>query len=92
MMQNGTTDEQWNCRIDTSGRLVLPQPVRIRQGLNDGGELVVSIEDGAIVLRSYEEAMQRLQDAFCEGIPDDVSLSRELMEERRAEARRETRH
>jgi len=87
-MQNGTTDEQWSRRIDTSGRLALPQPVRIKQGLQSGDELIVSIEDGAIVLRSYEEAMRRLQNAFCEGIPDNVSLSGELMKERRAEATR----
>jgi len=91
-MENGRTDEQWNCRIDVSGRVVLPLPVRLKKDLQDGDELVVSIEDGAIVLRSYEDAMQRLQDAFCTDISADVSLASELINERRQEAKREARH
>lgn len=88
-MNDGIEHRQWNCRIDPSGRLVLPQPVRLQQGLEDGDELVVSIEGGAIVLRNYVEAMQRLQDAFCAGASGDASLCDELIAERRQEARRE---
>ena len=90
-MDNGTLDPFWNCRIDDSGRLVLPQPVRMEQGLTNGDELVVTIEDGAIVLRSYEEAMQRLQDAYSDGIPREDSLVDELLVQRRQEAAREER-
>ena len=91
-MRDGIEQGRWNCRIDVSGRLVLPQPVRQMQGLNDGDELMVTIEDGAVVLRSYVEAMQRLQDAFCDGLPTDLSLCDELIAQRREEARRETSH
>jgi len=91
-MDNGNEIPFWNCRIDTSGRLVLPQQVRSQQDIDNGSELVVTIEDGAIVLRRYADAMQRLQDAFCDGIPPDVSLSRELIEERKHEALRAERH
>ena len=90
-MDNGIQEALWNCRIDDTGRLILPQPVRMEQGLGGGDELVVSIEDGAIVLRTYEEAMQRLQDAFSEGISADVSLVDELITQRREEAARDER-
>ena len=90
-MDNGNAPAFWNCRLDTSGRVVLPQQVRLNRGLNNGDELIVAIEDDAIVLRTYEEAMQRLQDMFCEGIPADVSLVDELIAERRTEAAREER-
>ena len=90
-MQETTSNEAWNCRIDTSGRIVLPQPVRSTKQLNNGDELILTIENGAIVLRSYEDAMQQLQDAYSQGIAPDRRLAEELITERRAEAARETR-
>jgi AbrB family looped-hinge helix DNA binding protein len=90
-MENVNTHEFWNCRLDTSGRIVLPQPIRAEKHLNHGDELVLTLEDGAIVLRSYEEAMQKLQDSFCANIPRDKRLVDELIAERRAEAKREER-
>ena len=91
-MDNGVTQSFWNCRVDMSGRVVLPQQLRVDQGLSNGDELVITVEDGAIVLRTYDEAMQRLQDAFSEGVPDDVSLVDELIAQRGQEAAGEERH
>lgn len=90
-MDDGKIKPFWNCKLDTSGRVVLPQQLRTDRGLSNGDELVITVEDGAIVLRTYEEAIRRLQEAFCEGIPDDVSLVDELIAERRREAAREER-
>ncbi|QDS91425.1 hypothetical protein FF011L_01550 [Roseimaritima multifibrata] len=81
-----TVAEAWRCKLDTSGRIVLPQAIRMAKGLANGDELIASFEEGTIVLRTYEEAMQRLQDAFCTGIDGDVSLVSELLAERRQEA------
>lgn len=91
-MAAGNNIPFWNCRVDASGRLVLPLQVRTDQDIDNGDELVVTVEDGAIVLRSYADAMKRLQDAFCEGIPAGVSLSQELIEERKKEVDRAERH
>ncbi|MEZ6098133.1 MAG: AbrB/MazE/SpoVT family DNA-binding domain-containing protein [Pirellulaceae bacterium] len=85
-MQHGTVNEYWNCRLDMSGRIVLPQQIRSHYGLDNGDELVATMESRAIVLRTYSEAMQRLQDAFCDGLPEDVSLVDELIEQRKQEA------
>lgn len=74
------------CRMDKSGRIVLPSPIREAKGLSDGDELIASFEGGAIVLRTYAEAMQRLQDAFCEGLDPELSLADELISERKLEA------
>ncbi len=90
-MDNGIEVSNWNCRIDTSGRVVIPQAIRTEKELHNGDELVVSIEDGAIVMRTYDLAMQKLQDAYSDGIPDDVSLVDELFADRHAEASREER-
>lgn len=74
------------CRMDKSGRIVLPSTIREAKGLTHGDELIASFECGAIVLRTYAEAMQRLQDAFCEGLDPELSLVDELISERKQEA------
>lgn len=42
-------------------------------------------------MRTYELAMQKLQDAYSNGIPDDVSLVDELFADRQAEVSHEER-
>jgi bifunctional DNA-binding transcriptional regulator/antitoxin component of YhaV-PrlF toxin-antitoxin module len=90
-MDNGTNIYAGTCKLDASGRVVLPLEIRAAQSLHRGDDLVATIENGAIVLRRYEDAMQRLQDAFSKGIADDVSLVDELIADRRKEAAREAR-
>lgn len=53
--------------------------------------MFISIEDGANVMRTYDEAMQRLQNLFCEGLDPKSSLVDELFEDRAREADIETR-
>jgi len=90
-MDSGNQVALWNCRIDASGRIVLPHELRAECKLDHGDELVITIEDGAIVIRTYAAAMQRLQDQFCADLPEGVSLADELMEERKQEATRDER-
>ncbi len=91
MRTDGTNIFAGNCKLDASGRIVLPQEIRAAQSLHRGDDLVATIEDGAIVLRRYEDAMQRLQDAFSKGMPSGVNLVDELITDRRREAAREAR-
>lgn len=90
-MENANGQNYWHCRIDTSGRIVIPKPLREQKGLDCGHELIVGVENGAIVMRTYEEAMQQLQDAFCQDLDPNVSLVDELLAERRKEAELEAR-
>ncbi len=83
--------EAWSCKLDTSGRIVLPHALRAAKGLHHGDELIASVEEDTIVLRTYEDAMQRLQNAFCAGLDDSVSIVDELLAERRADAELEER-
>ena len=85
-MEDGSIDSYCHCRVDTSGRIVIPLSIRSAKGINNGDELIIGIEEGAIVLRTYEDAMQQLQNAFCDGLDPDVSLVNELRNERRREA------
>jgi bifunctional DNA-binding transcriptional regulator/antitoxin component of YhaV-PrlF toxin-antitoxin module len=74
-------------KLDGSGRLVVPQALRVKKGLQSGDELVFSIvPDGRIVLSTFDEAISAIQDAFCALVPVEVNLVEDLLTERRAEA------
>lgn len=91
MEHENSRQGSWHCRIDSAGRVVLPKELRDDKHLQSGDELVVSIEDGSIVMRTYEEAMQRLQNMFCDGLDPKTSLVDELLENRNQEAEIEAR-
>lgn len=80
----------WPARIDSHGRIFIPKALREAMELHSGDELVLAFKDDSIVLRSYEDAMQQLQDAFCEGLDPKVSLIDELIEDRKKDAACET--
>ena len=86
---DGNQSDIWNCRIDSSGRIVLPLPLRNEKQLESGDELIVTLEDGDVVLRTYDQVIARLQKQFSETIPDGVSLVDELLADRRREAQLE---
>ena len=90
-MYEESTAGFWHSTIDPSERIVLPQQVRHDRGGVMGDDMVVTIEDGAIVLRTCEDAMRLLQDDFCSNTSDGISLMEELLVERREEAAREER-
>lgn len=87
----GIQSEVWNCRIDSSGRIVLPLPLRNEKQLESGDELIVAVEHGAVVLRTYDQVIARLQREFSEAVPQGVSLVDELIAERRQEVQLEER-
>ena len=74
--------------VDRSGRLVIPKDLRISLGIEGGGDLVLSAEDGAMTAMTQMEALRRLQAAVRAVVPPGVSLVDELIAERRAEAKR----
>lgn len=77
-------------RIGRQGRLVLPAEVRHRLGLEEGQTLVVTEEEGRVVLETRESLLDRLRAPF-DAIPRGVSLAGELIAERRREAAAEGR-
>lgn len=77
-------------KIDGSGRLVIPLALRAKKGLRMGDELVFGVDDqGRIVLCTFDEAVDAIQNAFQAGIPAEVSLVEALIVERRADAAKE---
>ena len=76
-------------RLDHQGRVFIPDGVRDRLGVKEGDEITLVEDDDGVHLRTHEQAIRAIQRLVRQYVPEDVSLSDELIAERRAEAARE---
>jgi AbrB family looped-hinge helix DNA binding protein len=76
-------------RIDRGGRLVIPANFRKALGIENGDEVVLHLEEDSIRLISLQEAVHQAQNRVKKYVPSTVSLSDELIAERREEAKNE---
>jgi len=73
-------------RLGPQGRAVIPAELRKELGVEAGDDLVAWVEDGRLIFRRREDIQQELWDMFAHV---EVSLSEEVIAERRREAERE---
>lgn len=76
-------------RIDRGGRLVIPANFRKALGIENGDEIVLHLEEDSIRLISLQEAVHQAQNRVKKYVPSTISLSDELIAERREEAKHE---
>ena len=76
-------------KVDGAGRVVVPAEFRRALGWEPGETVVVSLGEGEVRIGSVHESIRRVQEWVAGFIPQDRSLSDELLAERRAEAARE---
>jgi AbrB family looped-hinge helix DNA binding protein len=76
-------------RVADGGRIVIPAEVRERLGLEVGTELVMTVQDDHATITSAKAARRRARQRVRACIAPEVSLSEELMAERKQEAQRE---
>jgi AbrB family looped-hinge helix DNA binding protein len=76
-------------RVAEGGRIVIPAAVRQRLGMKVGTEVVLTVEDGHAILMNAQSARRKAREMVRRYVPPDVSLSEELMAERKADAQRE---
>ena len=76
-------------RIGPQGRLVIPASLRRLMGIKPGDELIPLVEEGRLVLATRAALLADIGAEFAARVPAQISLSQELMAERRQEARRE---
>ncbi len=88
-MELGIPSDVWSCRIDTSGRIVIPHSVRSEKSFKTGDDVSICKVGNEFVIRRSDETLEQLLAAFRAKIPEGVSLVDELIAERRAEAMRE---
>jgi bifunctional DNA-binding transcriptional regulator/antitoxin component of YhaV-PrlF toxin-antitoxin module len=82
------TSEKIEVMIEGQGCVVIPAELCKAIGGLPGETLIAYVEDGKLVLEQRNSVLARVRARFSE-IPADVSLSDELIQERRAEAREE---
>lgn len=75
-------------RLGPQGRLVVPVELRRELGLEDGSELAIRSDGRRLILEPRGEVLRRVRGRFAV-VPSDVSLSDELLADRRAESVRE---
>jgi antitoxin PrlF len=73
-------------KLISGGRLQLPAEMRKALSLGDGDTVLLEMVDGEIHVRPLRDAVSRVQARLREYIPADVSLSDELIADRRAES------
>ena len=76
-------------RLVSGGRLQIPARVRRELGLKDGDTVLIEAVEGELRVRPYRAAVARAQQIVRKYIPEGVSLSDELIADRREEAERE---
>ena len=72
-------------QVGAQGRVVIPAALRKALDLKPGDRLIARRVDDGLILERREQVERRLKARFAR-IPADVSLSDELLSERRAEA------
>lgn len=73
-------------KISNGGRIVIPVAYRKQLDINPGDDVMLLLEDGEIRLITSRQAVKRAQRLVRRYVPADVSLSQELIQERREEA------
>jgi AbrB family looped-hinge helix DNA binding protein len=80
---------QARTRIGEKGRLVIPAEIREAMGIKTGDSVDVSFDNYEIRVSTIRSRIRRAQERARQIIRPGVSLSEELMAERREEARKE---
>lgn len=75
--------------VDASGRMVIPSKIRQTLGIEGGGELMVTIENGRLQLYSKAVGRQAARQAVRQLVSPSCSLAEELSADRENEAKRE---
>jgi AbrB family looped-hinge helix DNA binding protein len=76
-------------KIDSGGRIVIPAGMRKAMHLQPGDDVQVALVENELRIIGRDAAIARAQALVRNYIPGDVSLSDQLIVERRAAAKRE---
>jgi len=71
------------------GRLVIPAELRRELALQPGDSVVLDVADGALRVRPLRRAVEQARGLLRQYLPGGISLSEELIRDRREEAARE---
>lgn len=72
--------------VSSSGRVVIPAKFRRALGIKDGDEVLISLDDGTILISTRRQQLRRAQALVRRHVEAGRSLADELIAERRTEA------
>lgn len=75
-------------KVDSAGRVLIPADARKELGMKPGTDVVLTIDEDEVRITTHELALRRAQEVVGRLVSQERSLADELIEERRAEARR----
>jgi len=75
-------------RLSAQGRVVIPAPLRRALGVSKGDSLLAHLDDDRLVLEKSETIKRRLKARFAK-VGKGRSLAKDLIAERREEAKKE---
>jgi AbrB family looped-hinge helix DNA binding protein len=78
-------------KISEGRRVAIPAELCERYGIAPGDRVVLEPSESGIVMRPLDAVIREVQAYFADVAPPSVSLSEELLRDRRAEAERENR-
>jgi AbrB family looped-hinge helix DNA binding protein len=77
-------------RVEKSGRILIPAPVRRKLGLVEGeSDILLKIDETAVAVTTRAQALARVQRWAAQFAQPERPISEELIEERRKEAAQE---
>ncbi|HZZ44429.1 MAG TPA: AbrB/MazE/SpoVT family DNA-binding domain-containing protein [Tepidisphaeraceae bacterium] len=76
-------------RVAEGGRIVIPAEVREQLEMGVGEDVVLTVEGDHVTLMNAKMARKRARERFRKYVSSDADLAKELMAERKVEARRE---
>lgn len=88
-MESNSSGDSYHLKVDSAGRIRLPNAIRERLGIEHGDAIVVVEDNHEIRIETAAAALARAQEYFASFVPGGVSLADELMADRREEAARE---
>ncbi|MBA2393432.1 MAG: AbrB/MazE/SpoVT family DNA-binding domain-containing protein [Ktedonobacteraceae bacterium] len=73
-------------KLAEGGRIVIPVEYRQALGLHIGDEVILHLEDGEVRIFTPQQAIKRAQELVRRYVPEERSLSDELLDERKMES------
>jgi AbrB family looped-hinge helix DNA binding protein len=79
----------YHLKVDASGRIVLPAEARQRLHIAEGDTVIVVDDALGLHIKTREKALAEAQAYFSKLAPANVSLSKEILKDRRSESERD---
>jgi AbrB family looped-hinge helix DNA binding protein len=79
----------YHLKVDASGRIVLPAEARQRLDIAEGDTVIVVDDALGLHIKTREKALAEAQAYFSKLAPANVSLSKEILKDRRSESERD---